>query len=155
MLNALINTIKKPSLHLPIVFAIPLLNPITVMAEPIGTSCKFARTQIEDTRNILHSLEQQQHQIQQHVRTIYQELFICKFDTALSLKQQKHCTHLQEEGAKKFQAMIKVITLTHQAFQRLASQTLQAKITCPTIAAKDTFPKTTGLSPLQGVARNY
>jgi len=70
------------------------------------------------------------------------------------LEQQKHCTRLQEEGPKQFQAMINIITLTHQASQRLSTQTRQDTISCPAIAAKDTFPKPTSLSPLQGMARN-
>jgi len=153
MLNALIKTMKKPSLHLPIGLAIVLLNPITVMAEPTGTSCEFARTQIEDTRNILHPLEQQQQQVQQYVRTIYQELLACKSGTALSLKQQ-HCTLLQEEGPKQFQAMINIITLTHQTSQQLARQTRQFQLACFAIAAEDTFSKTTSLPTLQEFPRN-
>jgi hypothetical protein len=99
-------------------------------------------------------LKQRRQQIQQHVRTIYQELFACQTGTSLTQAQQKNCRHLQDEGPKQFQAMVKAITLSHQTSRQLVHQTRQAQITCPAIAAEDTFPKTTSLSPLQEIAKN-
>ncbi len=156
MRNALTKTTNKPSLQLSIGFALLLLSPFTVMAEPTGTSCELARTQMESLRNTLLPLEQRQQQIQQHVRTIYQELLACKSGTVLSRKQQKHCSHLQEEGAQKFQAMINVITLNYQTSQQLAHQTRQFQLTCSAMAADGTSPKTTSLPILpKNIARNY
>ena len=98
---------------------------------------------------------QQQHQIQVHVRTIYQALFACQTDATLTLAQQEHCIQLQEEGPKQFRTMVEAITFSHQISQELDHQTRQAQITCPAIAAEDTFPKTTSFPPLQEIARNY
>ena len=130
------------------------LIPLTVMAETEILSCQAARKQIEQTQNSLRPLEQQRQQIQQHVRTIYHELFACQAGTVLSIAQQHHCTQLQEEGAKQFQAMVEAITRSHQTAQQLANQTHQVQITCRTIAAEETFLKTTSLSPLQKIAMN-
>ena len=154
MLEALAKTIKKFRLQIPIALITVLLSPLAVTAEPTDQSCETTQRQIDQTQHTLLPLKKQQQQIQQHVRIIYQELLACKSGTALSLKQQKHCTRLQEEAPKQFQAMINIITLTHQASQRLSTQTRQDTISCPAIAAKDTFPKPTSLSPLQGMARN-
>jgi len=155
MLEALAKTIRKFRLQLPIALMTVLLSPLAVTAEPNDQSCETAQKQIDQTQHTLLPLKKQQQQIQQHVRTIYQELFVCKADSALSLEQEKHCTHLQEEGAQKFQAMINVITLAHQASQQLASQTRQFQLTCQAIA-EDTFPKTTSLPTLpKNIARNY
>ena len=153
MLNALTKPIKKPSVQLPIVFAIVLLSPFTVMAEPIGTSCELARTQMEYTRSVLLPLEQQQREIQQHVRTIYTELFACQTGTSLTQAQQEYCRHLQDEGPKQFQAMVDAITLSHKTSQQLVHQTRQVLLTCPA-NAENAFSKTTSLSPLQEIARN-
>jgi hypothetical protein len=156
MLETLAKTIRKFRLQLPIALITVLLSPLAVTAEPNDQSCETAQRQIDQTQHTLLPLKKQQQQIQKHVQTIYQELFACKSRTALSLEQQKHCTHLQEEGAQKFQAMINVITLAHQTSQQLASQTRQSQLSCPAIAAEDTFPKTTSLPILpKNIARNY
>jgi uncharacterized protein YpbB len=135
-------------------FVSALMIPTTVMAESATLSCQAVSTQIEHTRSVLLPLEQRRQQIQQHVRTIYQELFACQTGISLTQAQQENCRHLQDEGPKQFQAMVKAITLSHQTSQQLARQTRQAKITCPAIAAEGTFPKTISLAPLQDIAKN-
>ena len=140
MLASLAKTINRPCLQLSIALGIVVLSPLAVIAEPKDQSCETARQNIEQTQNILRPLKQQQQQIQQHVRTIYQELFACKTGSELSLVQQKYCTQLQKEGPKQFQNMIEVITLRHQTSQLLAHQTKQAQLTCP-ILTEDTFPQ--------------
>ena len=130
-----------------------LMTPLTVIAEPTSVSCKVARTEMEQTRKVLLPLEQKQQQIQQHVRTVYQELLACHSGLALPSDQQERCTTLSEEGAKQFQALINAITQTHQTSQQLTHQTHQVQLACPTIA-EDTFPKTTSLPSLQKIARN-
>ncbi len=108
-----------------------LLSPLAITAEPHDQSCETAQKQIEQTQHTLLPLKQQQQQIQQRVRTLYQELFVCNMSTALSLEQQNHCAHLQDEAGLKFQAMIAAITLTHEASQQLARQTRQFQLACP------------------------
>lgn len=155
MVHAFTRNITRITYLLPLTFVSALLIPFTVMAEPTGSSCELARSQMEYTRSTFLPLEQRRQQIQQHVRTIYQELFACKSGTSLTQAQQEYCSHLQDEGPKQFQAMVKAITLSHQTSQQLVHQTRQAQLACPAIAAEDTFPKTTRLSSLQEIARNY
>jgi len=138
------------TLHLPFVLA--FLMPLTVMAEPGTPSCPDVRLQIEETQQTLRPLEQRQQQLQQQVRTIYHELFACQTGSGLSLAQQHHCTELQKEGPKQFQAMVEAITLHHRTSQQLAYQTRQAQLTCPAIA-ENNFPKTTRLPLLQIIAK--
>ena len=107
------------------------LGPLTVMAEPIHLSCTKARLHIEKTQHTLQPLKQQQQQIQQDVRNIYQELFACQAERRLSLAQQQHCTKLQKEGPKQFQAMVEAITRSHRTAQQLAHLTNHAQLTCP------------------------
>lgn len=130
---------------LPLTFVGALLIPLTVMAESGTLSCRDAQRQFEQTQKTLQPLEQHQQQLQQHVRTTYQELFACQTATSLLTQtQQQHCTHLEEEGPKQFQAMVKAITLSHQTSQQLAHQTRQIQLTCPAMA-EGTFPKIASL----------
>lgn len=129
---------------LPLTFAAAFLIPLTVMAEPGTLSCKDAHTQIDQTQKTLRPLEQDQQQLQQEVRIIYQNLFACQTSTSLTQTQQEYCTHLQKEGPKLFQAMVEVITLSHQTSQQLAHQTRQAQLTCPAII-EETFPQIASL----------
>jgi len=155
MVHVFTRNITRITYLLPLTFLWALLIPLTVMADPETLSCTDVRLQIEKTQKTLRPLEQHQQQLQQHLRAIYQELFVCQTGTSLTQAQQEYCRHLQDEGPKQFQAMVEVITLRHQTFQQLAHQSHQAQITCPAIAAEDTLPKTTSLSPLQEIARNY
>ena len=156
MLEALAKTIRKFRIQLPIALITVLLSPLAVNAEPNDQTCETAQRQIDQTQHTLLPLTKQQEQIQQHLRTIYQELFVCKGASALSLEQQKHCTLLQEEGAQKFQALINVITLAHQASQQLASQTRQFQLSCPAMVAKGTFLKITSLPTFpKNIARKF
>ena len=108
------------------------LSPLTVMAEPEILSCTNARRQTENTLNTLRPLKQQQEQLQQQVRAVYQELITCQTGAELSFAHQLHCTQLQEEGPKQFQALVKAITRSHQISQQLARQSRQMERTCPT-----------------------
>lgn len=154
MVHVFTRNITRITYLLPLTFLWALLIPLTVMADPQTLSCTDARLQIEQTQNTLQPLEQQQQQLQQHVRTIYQALFACLTDATLTLAQQEHCIQLQEEGPKQFRTMVEAITLSHQTSQKLARQTRQFQLACPANAAEDTFPKKTSLSPLQEIARN-
>ncbi len=149
----MVHAFAKITYLLPLTFVWALLFPLTVMAKSGILSCTDADRRIEQTQNTLRSLEQHQQQLQQHVRAIYQKLFACQTGTGLSLAHQQHCTQIQEEGPKQFQALVEAITLSHQTSQQLAHQTRQVQLVCPTIA-ENTFPKTTSLAPLQKITRN-
>jgi len=127
----------------PFIIVLAFWSPLPVIAGQKNPSCTDARIQIEKTHNALRSLKHQQQQLQQHVRTIYQELFACRTGAELSFAQQQRCTQLQEEGPKQFQAMIEVITRSHQNSQQLAHQTRQVQLACPAIA-EETPPQITG-----------
>lgn len=129
---------------LPLTFVGALLIPLTVMAESGTLSCADSHRLIEQTQKTLQPLEQHQQQLQQQVRTIYGKLFACQATTSLTQTQQEYCTHLQEEGPKQFQAMVKAITLSHETSQQLAHQTRKAQLTCPAMA-EGTFPKIASL----------
>ncbi len=121
-----------------------LLIPGLAMADFESQPCTVAHLQIEHTQETLRTSEQRQQQLQQDVRSTYQQLFACKTGTALSIAQQQSCSHLQEEGPKQFQAMVEAITLSHQTSQQLAHQTHQAERNCPKIT-EETFPKIASL----------
>jgi len=125
---------------LPLAFVTTLLIPFSVMAASETLPCQDVRLEIEQTQQTLSLLEQQQHELQQHVRIIYQELIACQTGSGRSTAQHHHCTQLEEEGPKQFQAMIATTTLKHQQSKRLVHQTRQAQLTCPTIA-EDAFPQ--------------
>ncbi len=131
-------------------FAWGILFPLTVMAEPNPSSCQDRYQQIEESQQALRSLEQHEQQLQQHVRGIYQELFACHTGSGHSTGHYHHCTQLEKEGPKQFQAMITTTTLKHQKSQQLAQQTRQVQLNCP-IGGKNAIPKTTVLllSPTQ------
>ena len=145
MLHALLRNIVLITSLPCITFALTLLIPFTALAETQTLLCQIALTELKHTQSVLLPLKQEQQQIQQHVRTIYQELFTCQSEKALSTAQQQHCTKLREEGPKQFQAMVKTITLAHQTSRQLAYQTRQAQLTCPAIL-EETFPKITKLN---------
>jgi hypothetical protein len=131
MMQPLTRNITPMSFLPRMTFALALLIPFTAIGETRTLSCQTTLTKIEHTRRILLPLKHEQEQIQEHVRTIYQELFACQTGTVFSLAQQQHCTQLQEEAPKQFQAMVKSITLTHQTSQQLFHQTHQAQLACP------------------------
>lgn len=144
MILVLIRNIGRIMALLPLTFVAALFLPLNAMSESGTLSCRDAHRQIEQTQNTLRPLEQHQQQLQQDVRNIYQKLFACQTGTTLPLAQQQHCTQLQEDGPKQFQAMIKAITLSHQTSQQLAHQTRQVQLACPAIA-EGTFPKIASL----------
>ena len=144
MLDVITKTINKPWLQFSIALGIVLFSPLTVIAGAKEQSCETARKNIDRTKSTLRPLKHQQQQIQQHVRTIYQELFTCQTRTELSLTQRNYCTQLQKEGSKQFQAMLEVTTRNYQTSQQLAHQTHQLQLACPTIT-EHTFPKITRL----------
>lgn len=144
MVHAVTRHIIRITYLFSLTFVLALLIPLTVMAYPETRSCSDARRQIEHTQHTLLPLEQHQQQLQQHVRIIYKKLFDCQTRTVLSLAQQKQCSKFQKEGPTQFQALLKAITLNHEASQQLAHQTRQAQLVCPVIV-EDIFPKIASL----------
>ena len=134
MVHAFITKPRPISYLLPLTFVSAFLIPFPVMAKSETPSCTDAQQQIEQTQNVLRPLEQRQQQLKQHVRAIYQKLFACQTGRKLSIAEQQNCTQLQEEGPKRFQAMVEAITLSHQTSQQLAQQTHQVRLACPAIA---------------------
>ena len=158
MHTAITRNLSRIAVLLPITFVWALLIPFTVMAEPEALSCQAARTKscqaartkMKNTRNTLLPLKQQQTQIQQYVRSIYQELFTCQTHTAFTRAQQDHCSQLQDKGPKHFQAMIEAITRSHQISQQLAHYTRQAQLACPGLV-ENTFSQKTDQSLVQKI----
>ncbi len=134
MVHTLLTKLTRIPYLVPLTFASTFLILFPFMAEADSQSCTDVQKQIEQIQNTLRPLEQHQQQLQQHVRTIYQNLFVCQAGGELSLAEQQSCTQLQEEGPKQFQAMIEAITVSHQMSQQLASQTHQVQLACPAIA---------------------
>ncbi len=135
----------------PLAFASTLLIPGLAMADFESQPCSDTHQQIEHTKKTLHASEQRQQQLQQNVRATYQELFACNSGTLLSITQQQHCSHLQEEGPKQFQAMIEVTTLNHQTTKLLAQQTRLIQLNCESISG-NTYPEIISLAPLKKIA---
>jgi len=138
---------------LPLPLVLIVLTPLTVLAEPGISSCPDVSLQIEQTQRTLRPLEQRQQQLQQQVRAIYQELFACQTGSSLALAQQRHCTQLQEEGPKQFQAMVAAITLHHRTSQQLAHQIHHMPLACPANTT-DTLRNTLNQPSFTKIARN-
>ncbi len=123
-------------------FVSTLLIPFSVLAEPETLPCTNARLEIKHTQNILRPMRQHRQQLQEEVESTYQQLFVCQTDRKLSLTQQQHCTELQKEGPKQFQAIVTAIILSHQTSQLLANQSLQAQLACPVITERTSHTTT-------------
>ncbi len=148
MLHAFTKNITRIVSLFPLALVLALLIPGVAMADSDSQPCVGAHLQIEQTQETLRASKLRQQQLQQDVRTTYQQLFACKTETLLSIAQQQHCSQLQEEGPKQFQAMVKAITLSHLTSQQLTNQTHQAILTCPA-STEETFPKLSSLIRMQ------
>ncbi len=106
--------------------------PLTASAETSSISdCKMAQTNMEQARHMSMPLDREQEVTKERVRHMYQELFICHSTDMVSKKQGLHCQQLETEAPKQFQAMIQLVTATHQGANQLRTLAKQVQKLCP------------------------
>ncbi|TFG61765.1 MAG: hypothetical protein E4H32_06945 [Nitrospirales bacterium] len=105
----------------------------------------MAQTNMEQARQMSMPLDREREVTKERVRHMYQELFMCHSTNIVSKKQGLHCQQLEAEAPKQFQAMIQLVTASHQGSTQLMTLAKQVQKLCPT-------PPTTPLTHLSQLA---
>lgn len=122
----------RPCLPL-IVLSFLFFIPPTATAKTLSTpDCEMAQTNMEQAHHMSIPLDHEREVTKDRVRHIYQELFMCHSTDMVSKKQGLHCQHLETEAPKQFQAMIQLVTASHQSSNQLRTLAKQIQKLCPT-----------------------
>ncbi len=114
------------------VLSLLFFTPLTASAKTPSTSdCERAQTHMEQARHMSMPLDREQEVTKKRVRHMYQELFICHSTTLVSDKQGLHCQQLEAEAPRQFQAMIQLVTASHQSANQLRTLATQIQKLCP------------------------
>ncbi len=111
------------------IFIVPFI--VSAETSPLS-NCEAAQGKMKQTQNTRVPLELQREQTKNRVRTIYQDLLICRSTGLLTEKQRLNCQQLEQEAPKQFQTMLKLVTASHQASLELKTLTKQVKRLCAT-----------------------
>ena len=115
-----------------IVLSLLFFIPLTAGAKtPSTPDCEIAQTNMEQARHMSIPLDREREVTKDRVRHLYQELFMCHSTTIASKKQELHCQQLAEEAPKQFQAMIQLVTASHQGANQLRTLAEQVQKLCP------------------------
>jgi hypothetical protein len=122
---------RRTSLSL-IVLNLLFFIPLTASTETPSTSdCERAQTHMEQARHMNMPLDHEQEVTKERIRHMYQELFMCHSTTIVSKKQGLHCQLLEAEAPRQFQAMIQLVTASHQSANQLRTLAKQVQELCP------------------------
>ena len=114
------------------VLSVLFFTPLTASAKtPSTPDCERAQTHMEQARHMSMPLDREQEVTKERVRHMYQELFMCHSTTIVSKKQGLHCQQLEAEAPRQFQAMIQLVTATHQGANQLRTLAKQVQKLCP------------------------
>ena len=117
--------------------------PLTASAETPSTSdCERAQTNMEQARHKNMPIVRERKVTKDRVRHIYQELFMCHSTTMASKKQELYCQQLEAEAPKQFQAMIQLVTASHQSSKQLRTLASQVQKLCPAAPTTSLTPFT-------------
>ena len=118
-----------------IVLSLLFFVPLTATGEtPFTADCEGAQEKMEQARHMRTPLDLKRAETQERVRHMYQELLICHSTDILAKTHVSHCQQLAKEAPQQFQAMIKLVTASHQASRQLETLATHVRKFCPALA---------------------